>query len=219
MLTCAARRGCCAKCYGRDLATGKLVELGLAVGVIAAQSIGEPGTQLTMRTFHIGGTASRVNEQSSLDAKHAGIVRYQGLQVVETKAAAGAAPDAKGELVVMNRTGSIVIQDSKGRDRERYPIVYGARLKVRDGAARRAGHHPGRVGSVHLLDPHRGCGHGEVQGPRLRRHLPRGSGRSHRPVAEDRRGQSRREEAADDGDPRQGREGRRGSTTCRHTRT
>src|SRR4051812_24772493 len=133
VLTCAARRGCCAKCYGRDLATGKLVELGLAVGVIAAQSIGEPGTQLTMRTFHIGGTASRVNEQSSLDSKHSGVARYQGLQVVETRAAAGAAPDAKGEMVVMNRTGSIVIQDAKGRDRERYPIVYGARLKVRDG--------------------------------------------------------------------------------------
>jgi DNA-directed RNA polymerase subunit beta' len=133
VLTCAARRGCCAKCYGRDLATGKLVELGLAVGVIAAQSIGEPGTQLTMRTFHIGGTASRVSDQSTLDAKHAGTVRYQGLQVVETKAAAGSAADAKGELVVMNRSGSIVIQDSKGRDRERYPIVYGARLKVRDG--------------------------------------------------------------------------------------
>jgi DNA-directed RNA polymerase subunit beta' len=129
VLTCAARRGCCAKCYGRDLATGKLVELGLAVGVIAAQSIGEPGTQLTMRTFHIGGTASRVSEQSTLDAKHAGAVRYQGLQVVEAK---GQGENA-GQLVVMNRTGSIVIQDSKGRDRERYPIVYGARLKVRDG--------------------------------------------------------------------------------------
>ena len=86
VLTCASRRGCCAKCYGRDLATGKLVELGLAVGVIAAQSIGEPGTQLTMRTFHIGGTASRVSEQSTLDAKHAGTVRYQGLQVVESRA-------------------------------------------------------------------------------------------------------------------------------------
>ena len=134
VLTCAARRGCCAKCYGRDLATGKQVELGLAVGVIAAQSIGEPGTQLTMRTFHIGGTASRVNEQSSLDAKHAGTVRYQGLQVVETKTQGPQTADSKGELVVMNRTGSIVIQDSKGRDRERYPIVYGARLKVRDGS-------------------------------------------------------------------------------------
>ena len=105
VLTCASRRGCCAKCYGRDLATGKLVELGLAVGVIAAQSIGEPGTQLTMRTFHIGGTASRVSEQSTLDAKHAGTVRYQGLQVVETKAPATRSRRA-GELVVMNRTGS-----------------------------------------------------------------------------------------------------------------
>ena len=85
VLTCASRRGVCAKCYGRDLATGRLVELGLAVGVIAAQSIGEPGTQLTMRTFHIGGTASRVSEQSTLDAKHAGTVRYQGLQVVEAQ--------------------------------------------------------------------------------------------------------------------------------------
>ena len=131
VLTCAARRGCCAKCYGRDLATGKLVELGLAVGVIAAQSIGEPGTQLTMRTFHIGGTASRVSEQSTLDAKHAGTVRYQGLQVVEAK---GVGENA-GQLVVMNRTGSIVVQDQKGRDRERYPIVYGARLKVKDGQA------------------------------------------------------------------------------------
>src|SRR5512145_2744995 len=130
VLTCGSRRGVCAKCYGRDLATGKLVELGQAVGVIAAQSIGEPGTQLTMRTFHIGGTASRVSEQSTLDAKHAGTVRYQGLQVVETHKDGGA--EAKGELIVMNRTGSLVVQDNKGRDRERYPIVYGARLKVRD---------------------------------------------------------------------------------------
>jgi DNA-directed RNA polymerase subunit beta' len=131
VLTCASRRGCCAKCYGRDLATGRLVELGLAVGVIAAQSIGEPGTQLTMRTFHIGGTASRVSEQSTLDAKHAGTVRYQGLQVVESKGTG--ADQSGGELIVMNRTGSLVVQDQKGRDRERYPIVYGARLKVRDG--------------------------------------------------------------------------------------
>ena len=141
VLTCASRRGCCAKCYGRDLATGRLVELGLAVGVIAAQSIGEPGTQLTMRTFHIGGTASRVSEQSTLDAKHAGTVRYQGLQVVEAKGGSGVGPaqtndqPVGGELIVMNRTGSLVVQDSKGRDRERYPIVYGARLKVRDGQA------------------------------------------------------------------------------------
>src|SRR6266571_5129526 len=97
VLTCTSRRGVCAKCYGRDLATGKLVELGQAVGVIAAQSIGEPGTQLTMRTFHIGGTASRVSEQSTLEARNAGTARFQGLQVVEAK---------DGKLVVMNRSGS-----------------------------------------------------------------------------------------------------------------
>ena len=85
VLTCASRRGVCAKCYGRDLATGKLVELGSAVGVVAAQSIGEPGTQLTMRTFHIGGTASRISEQSTLEAKNAGTVRFQGIQAVESK--------------------------------------------------------------------------------------------------------------------------------------
>src|SRR5690349_20232490 len=124
VLTCASRRGVCAKCYGRDLATGKLVELGLAVGVIAAQSIGEPGTQLTMRTFHIGGTASRVSEQSTVEAKNAGTVRFHGIQAVEAK---------DGTLVVMNRAGSLVVQDQKGRDRERYPIVYGARLKVKEG--------------------------------------------------------------------------------------
>jgi DNA-directed RNA polymerase subunit beta' len=137
VLTCASRRGVCAKCYGRDLATGRLVELGLAAGVIAAQSIGEPGTQLTMRTFHIGGAASRVSEQSTLEAKHAGTVRFQNLQVVEGKhTASGAiAPAGLGELIVMNRTGSLVIVDQKGRDRERYPVVYGARLKVKDGQA------------------------------------------------------------------------------------
>jgi DNA-directed RNA polymerase subunit beta' len=124
VLTCSSRRGVCTKCYGRDLATGQLVERGLAVGVIAAQSIGEPGTQLTMRTFHIGGTASRVSEQSTLEAKHSGTVRFEELQVVEARA---------GALVVMNRSGSLVIQDAKGRDRERYTVVYGAHLRVRNG--------------------------------------------------------------------------------------
>ncbi|MEQ1868571.1 MAG: DNA-directed RNA polymerase subunit beta' [Vicinamibacterales bacterium] len=126
VLTCASRRGVCAKCYGRDLATGRLVELGSAVGVIAAQSIGEPGTQLTMRTFHIGGTASRVSEQSTLEVRNGGTVRFEGLQVVQAK---------DGNLVVMNRSGSLVIQDAKGRDRERHPVVYGARLKVKEGQA------------------------------------------------------------------------------------
>src|SRR4029079_811208 len=124
--TCTSRRGVCAKCYGRDLATGKMVELGQAVGVIAAQSIGEPGTQLTMRTFHIGGTASRVSEQSTLEARHAGTVRFQGLQVVQAK---------DGGLVVMNRSGSLVVQDAKGRDRERYPLVYGCPLRGMEGQA------------------------------------------------------------------------------------
>jgi DNA-directed RNA polymerase subunit beta' len=124
VLTCASRRGVCAQCYGRDLATGRMVELGQAVGVIAAQSIGEPGTQLTMRTFHIGGTASRISEQSTLEAKNTGTIRFQGLQVVEAK---------DGALVVMNRSGSLIVQDQKGRDRERYPIVYGARLRVKEG--------------------------------------------------------------------------------------
>src|SRR5712671_5657145 len=123
VLTCGSRRGVCAKCYGRDLASGKMVELGSAVGVIAAQSIGEPGTQLTMRTFHIGGTASRVTHQSTLEARNAGTVRFQALQVVQAK---------DGNLVVMNRSGSVVVQDAKGRDRERYPVVYGARLKVKE---------------------------------------------------------------------------------------
>jgi DNA-directed RNA polymerase subunit beta' len=124
VLTCAARRGVCAKCYGRDLGTGELAELGLAVGVVAAQSIGEPGTQLTMRTFHIGGTASRVSAQSTLEAKHVGTVRFDGIQWVKAQ---------DGTLVVMNRTGSLVVQDEKGRDRERYPVVYGAHLRVSDG--------------------------------------------------------------------------------------
>ena len=130
VLTCASRRGVCARCYGRDLATGRLVELGLAAGVIAAQSIGEPGTQLTMRTFHIGGTASRVSEQSTLESKHAGTVRFQGVQVVEKQ---------DGSLVVMNRTGSVVVQDAKGHNRERYDVVYGAQLRVHDGEEVEAG--------------------------------------------------------------------------------
>ncbi len=128
VLTCASRRGVCAKCYGRDLATGRMVEKGMAVGVIAAQSIGEPGTQLTMRTFHIGGTASRISEQSTQESRHAGTVRFEALTHVEATTAAGLR-----ELVVMNRNGSVVVQDAKGRDVERYQVIYGARLRVRDG--------------------------------------------------------------------------------------
>jgi DNA-directed RNA polymerase subunit beta' len=121
VLTCESKRGVCVMCYGRNLASGRLVELGEATGVIAAQSIGEPGTQLTMRTFHIGGTASRVSEQSRLDAKSNGLVRFINLQTVKSKT---------GDLVVMNRQGSIAIVDEKGRERERYAVVYGAKVKV-----------------------------------------------------------------------------------------
>jgi DNA-directed RNA polymerase subunit beta' len=124
VLTCESKRGVCIMCYGRNLASGRLVELGEAVGVIAAQSIGEPGTQLTMRTFHIGGTASRVSEQSRLEAKNNGSVRFINLQTVKSKS---------GDLVVMNRAGSIAIVDDRGREKERYSVVYGAKLKVGDG--------------------------------------------------------------------------------------
>ncbi|MFY9906850.1 MAG: DNA-directed RNA polymerase subunit beta', partial [Terriglobales bacterium] len=124
VLTCESKRGVCVMCYGRNLASGRLVELGEATGVIAAQSIGEPGTQLTMRTFHIGGTASRVSEQSRLDAKSNGTVRFINLQTVKSKT---------GDLVVMNRQGSIAVVDEKGRERERYAVVYGAKVKVTDG--------------------------------------------------------------------------------------
>ncbi|HKT88985.1 MAG TPA: hypothetical protein VJQ59_11140, partial [Candidatus Sulfotelmatobacter sp.] len=124
VLTCESKRGVCVMCYGRNLASGRLVELGEATGVIAAQSIGEPGTQLTMRTFHIGGTASRVSEQSRLDAKNNGTARFIGLQTVKSKT---------GDLVVMNRQGSIAVVDDKGRERERYSVVYGAKVKVNDG--------------------------------------------------------------------------------------
>jgi DNA-directed RNA polymerase subunit beta' len=124
VLTCEARRGVCALCYGRNLATGKMVEIGEAVGVIAAQSIGEPGTQLTMRTFHYGGTASRVSEQSKHIAKNPGVVKFLNVTTVESK---------RGALVVINRSGKLVITDEKGRERERYALTYGSQLLVHEG--------------------------------------------------------------------------------------
>jgi DNA-directed RNA polymerase subunit beta' len=124
VLTCESRRGVCARCYGRNLATGRFVEMGEAVGVIAAQSIGEPGTQLTMRTFHIGGTATRVTEQSKVEARNNGFVKFIDLKVVE----------GRGKTIVaMNRSGLIAIVDEKGREKERHHVVYGARLKVEEG--------------------------------------------------------------------------------------
>ena len=124
VLTCKAERGVCAKCYGRNLATGKMVELGEAVGVIAAQSIGEPGTQLTMRTFHIGGTASKVEAQSSIVPKAEGKVKLKRVNLIENR---------EGSFTVMNRNGSLVIEDEKGREKEKYGLVYGAKLLVKDG--------------------------------------------------------------------------------------
>ena len=125
VLTCESKRGVCVQCYGRNLATGRMVEMGEAVGVIAAQSIGEPGTQLTMRTFHIGGTATRVSEQSTQDAKSDGYAKFIGIATVRNKI---------GELIAMNRTGIFAILDEKGREKERYPVVYGAKILIEDGA-------------------------------------------------------------------------------------
>jgi DNA-directed RNA polymerase subunit beta' len=130
VLTCESKRGCCILCYGRNLGSGKMVEMGEAVGVIAAQSIGEPGTQLTMRTFHVGGTASRVSDASHLEAKNAGKVHFINLATVRSN---------EGGLVAFNRNGSIAIIDEKGREKERYAIVYGAKLKVEDGQAVKQG--------------------------------------------------------------------------------
>ncbi|MEW6369138.1 MAG: DNA-directed RNA polymerase subunit beta' [Acidobacteriota bacterium] len=130
VLSCEQKRGVCVKCYGRNLATGRMVEIGEAVGVIAAQSIGEPGTQLTMRTFHMGGTASKISAQSSLHAKSDGITKFVNMQTVRNK---------DGDLVVMNRNGSLVVVDPRGREREHYQIVYGARLKAGDKSEVRRG--------------------------------------------------------------------------------
>jgi DNA-directed RNA polymerase subunit beta' len=124
VLTCRSKRGACIKCYGRDLAHGRMVEIGEAIGIIAAQSIGEPGTQLTMRTFHIGGTASKRIEQTSISNRNRGTVKYVNLGTVQNVA---------GDLVVMNRNGEITILGEGGRERERYQIIYGAKLKVMDG--------------------------------------------------------------------------------------
>lgn len=124
-LTCEARNGLCAKCYGRDLSTGRTVELGVAVGIIAAQSIGEPGTQLTMRTFHIGGTASAVFKQPEIWTKNNGTIRYEALRVVKT---------VNNENVVLNKGGSIIVENDEGRELERYGVSIGTILLVEEGS-------------------------------------------------------------------------------------
>ncbi|HRC58729.1 MAG TPA: DNA-directed RNA polymerase subunit beta', partial [Kofleriaceae bacterium] len=129
VLTCETRRGICSLCYGRDLARGIMVNIGEAVGVIAAQSIGEPGTQLTMRTFHIGGAGQVGTAQSSLEARNEGTVRLNNVQVVKKR----------DHWVVMNRQGELVLTDDIGRERERYGLQYGARLMVADGTRVKGG--------------------------------------------------------------------------------
>ncbi|SCZ86687.1 DNA-directed RNA polymerase subunit beta' [Nitrosomonas mobilis] len=130
-LTCKVKYGLCAKCYGRDLGRGTLVNVGEAVGVIAAQSIGEPGTQLTMRTFHIGGAASRAIAISQVESKSNGIVRYsQNVRYVK---------NTQNELIVISRSGEVLIQDESGREREKHKIPYGAKLLALDNETIRAG--------------------------------------------------------------------------------
>ncbi len=130
VLTCESRQGVCARCYGRNLATGKPVALGESTGIIAAQSIGEPGTQLTMRTFHIGGTASAVFKQPQIISKYDGVVRYQDLRTVQT---------TDGKHVVLNKNGVIGIYDKEGRELDQHTLVIGATVSVADGGAVKKG--------------------------------------------------------------------------------
>ena len=174
VLTCESRRGACARCYGRNLATGRMVELGEAVGVIAAQSIGEPGTQLTMRTFHIGGTATRVTEQSKLEARNSGFVRFIDLNVVRGR---NNAPD-RHEPHRLHRH-----RRRKGPRKGALPRRLRRAPARRGRPARQARRTSGRMGSVHVLDPHRSRRHDPVQGPAARHHHRGAGGRSHRPLA------------------------------------
>ncbi|BCX88800.1 DNA-directed RNA polymerase subunit beta' [Methylomarinovum tepidoasis] len=139
VITCETRYGVCSMCYGRDLGRGHLVSVGEAIGVIAAQSIGEPGTQLTMRTFHIGGAASRAAAVSSIEVKSSGTIRLTNLKTVRNR---------EGKLVAVSRSGEISVIDEQGRERERYKVPYGAILNVEDGSQVK----PGDV--VAAWDPH-----------------------------------------------------------------
>src|SRR5436189_19035 len=138
-ITCETRYGVCSHCYGRDLARGRPISIGEAVGVIAAQSIGEPGTQLTMRTFHIGGAASRAAAASSVEVRNKGVVRFHHIKTVLHE---------KGHLVAVSRSGEIGVVDDFGRERERYKIPYGAMISVKEGATVPAGQ------VVATWDPH-----------------------------------------------------------------
>jgi DNA-directed RNA polymerase subunit beta' len=138
-ITCATRYGVCANCYGRDLARGRIINIGEAVGVMAAQSIGEPGTQLTMRTFHIGGAASRAAAASSVEVRNKGTLRFHNIKTVAHE---------KGHLVAVSRSGEIGVVDEFGRERERYKVPYGAQISVKEGTQVPAGQ------TVATWDPH-----------------------------------------------------------------
>ncbi len=138
-ITCESRHGVCGHCYGRDLARGHLVNIGEAVGVIAAQSIGEPGTQLTMRTFHIGGAASRAAAVDNVTVKTTGTLKFNNVKTVE---------HAAGHLVAVSRSGELSVMDAHGRERERYRVPYGATISVKDGDPVKAGQ------TVANWDPH-----------------------------------------------------------------
>ena len=139
-LTCETRYGICSKCYGRDLGRGKLISMGEAVGVIAAQSIGEPGTQLTMRTFHIGGAVSRTASVSQVESKSNGVVRFTSTMRYVTT--------ARKEQIVISRNGEVMITDEQGRERERHKVPYGATLQTADGKTVKAGQ------AMAIWDPH-----------------------------------------------------------------
>ena len=130
VLTCETKRGVCVECYGRDLARGRKVNLGESVGVIAAQSIGEPGTQLTMRTFHVGGAALARGAKSDVETRFGGVVKYIGLNIVTR---------ADGSTVSMNRNGEVHVLDDTNRVREQFQIPYGALVRFKDGETAKAG--------------------------------------------------------------------------------
>ena len=168
-LTCESPRGVCARCYGIDMSTNQQVEEGLAVGIIGAQSIGEPGTQLTMRTFHTGGVATSAYIENDIKASSEGIVQHRDINAVHVN-------DAEGvkRLVALKRNGELALLDAKGREKEKYKVPYGATVLV---DRRREGQGPpatGGLGPTHHADPGRKGRHRPLRGHRRRRNRPHG---------------------------------------------
>ena len=169
VLTCETTNGVCGACYGRDLARGTPVNMGEAVGVIAAQSIGEPGTQLTMRTFHIGG-AAQISEQSFIESN------FDGKIMIKTKGKNAVVKNSDGEWIAMGRSIVVAVVDPDGTERAVHRIQNGARMRVEDGEEIKRGAAHRRVGSLHPADPHRGRRHRRLRGPG-RRPVDVGNGR------------------------------------------